>query len=112
MSEQVPPGGPAPLPPGPPTQPEPKVSEGSLLGGIGLAWAIMIGGSLLLGPLSIMLWPVPPLAIMATGVVLIIKGKARTGKGLLLGLASVVAVVVLLAAACFGLLFSSGFHAG
>lgn len=110
MSEQLPPAGPAPLPPepSPSATAKPQDSQGSLLGGIGLAWAIMVGGSLVVGPINVALWLVPPVAILIIAVVFMVNGKSRTGRGMLLGLASIVAVALLLVAACFGLLFSNG----
>jgi len=111
MSEQLPPSGPAPLPPDPPgsaAPPNPRDSQGSLLRGIGLAWAIMIGGSLIVGPINIAFWLAPPVAILIVAVLFLTNGRTRTGRGMLLGLASIVAVVLLLVAACFGLLMSGG----
>ena len=111
MSEPLPPADPTPIPPPQPPAPAqaPKPDDGgSLLGGIGMAWAIMIVGSLMVGPINIALWPLPPLAILIIGVVFMVNGKPRTGRGMLLGLASIVAVVLLLVAACFGLLMNGG----
>jgi hypothetical protein len=117
MSEQQPPAGPAPLPPDPPppgpaaTPSKPRDERGSLLGGIGIAWAVMVGGSIAIAQISVMLWPVPPVALLIWAVVAFSQGKTRTGQGMLLGLVSVIAVVLLLVAACFGLLYSgNGFH--
>jgi len=112
MSEQTPGTGPTAAPPVPPSKPPANNDQGSLWGGIGLAWLVMIGGELILSPKSFVLWPLPPLAILIWAVVLLVQGRrTRTGKGLLLGLASIVAVLALLVAACFGLLFSGGgFH--
>ena len=111
MSEQTPGSRPAPLPPRRPSGRPTPDDQGSLWGGIGLAWAVMIGGGVALGSLGIAfwLWLVPPVAIVVWAVVLLAQGRrTRTGKGLLLGLASIVAVVLLLVAACFGLLMSGG----
>ena len=110
-----------PQPPSPPRQPRNSApgepSGGSLAGGVGLAWAIMIVGeilavmtgnydTLLLGAV------LPPLAIVIGAFVLLGNGKSRTGKGMFLGLLSIVAVVILLVAACFGLAngISDNFH--
>jgi hypothetical protein len=116
MSEPLPPQGPAPVPPtstGPTPPAKPGDDRGSLLLGIGLAWAIMIGGSMVAGPIHYTLWPLPPVAILVVAIMLMINGKTRTGQGMLLGLLSIVAVILLLIAACFGLLWSGGgFHAG
>jgi hypothetical protein len=51
----------------------------------------------------------PPLAILVWGIVLLKGDKPRQGKGMLLGLLSITAVVLLLVAACFGLV-SNNFH--
>jgi len=99
---------PSPLPPLP-AGAEPY--RGSLALGVGLAWLIMIGGEILLVMLMSglrmgllgALW-LPPLAIVVTGVVMLRGDHARTGKGMLLGLLSIIAVLLLLVAACFGLM--------
>jgi len=94
-----------------PEQPEP--SRGSLATGVGLAWLVMLVGEMLVfmtgrlaGILGSML--LPPVVILVWGVVLLNGHKPRTGKGMLLGLLSIVAVLLLLVAACFGLM--SNFH--
>lgn len=102
MSEQQP--GPGPFAPDPSA---PK-KQGSLAGGIGLAWAVMVGGELVLGSLGVTYWLVPPIAVVVLAVVLLTQGQTRTGRGVLLGLASIVAVALLLVAACFGLVMSGG----
>lgn len=104
MSEQQPTQGPAPLPP---NRQAPKQPE-SLWSGIGMAWAVMVGGELALAKLGLVAWAVPPAAVVVWAVVLLARGRTRTGSGMLLGLASVVAVALLLVAACFGLLMSGG----
>ncbi|MBT2118474.1 hypothetical protein KK141_20075 [Dyella sp. LX-66] len=91
----------------PPAAPAPK-DQGSLWGGIGLAWAVMVGGEAVLFSAGLVAWVVPPVAIVVWAVVLLIQGRTRTGRGMLLGLASIVAVALLLVAACFGLLMSGG----
>ncbi|MGO4703183.1 hypothetical protein [Dyella sp. 2RAB6] len=107
MSEQQPGTGPTPRPPAPQ---EPK-NQGSLWGGVGLAWAVMVGGEVALFSLGLIAWAVPPAAIVVWAVVLLVQGRTRTGRGMLLGLASIVAVIALLVAACFGLFYGSGgFH--
>lgn len=104
-----------PLSPEPGIEAEPPKSEGSLAAGIGLAWAVMVLGEIVLGglgvsahPLFLGGWFVPPLVVVIWAISLINRGVRRTGKGMLLGLASVVAVVLLLVAACFGLLMMGG----
>jgi len=105
MSETNPPMPPVPAPEDPQA---PPASSGSLLAGVGLAWAIMVAGvglgcigdgigggfaGLLLALLVIIVWS----AVWIAGT------RRRTGLGMLLGLASIAAVVILLVAACFGL---------
>lgn len=92
-------------------------STGSLAAGVGLAWLIMLVGEILVvmtGNLGIILGGMllPPLAIVVWAVVLLNQGKSRTGKGMFLGLLSIVAVLVLLVAACFGIMSGIGnnFH--
>jgi hypothetical protein len=115
-------------PPGAPSKQPPGEDRGSLLTGFLLGWAVLIGSCTVLGTvwavLSAMLsnqadW-VPVLAgltallpIVATIALLIwfaAKGKTRTAAGVGLTFASLFAVVLLLVAACFGLLANTNFH--
>ncbi|KRE89146.1 hypothetical protein ASG87_06315 [Frateuria sp. Soil773] len=76
---------------------------------MGLAWLVMLLGELLVfvgGHLGGML--LPPVAIVVWAAILLGQGRSRTGKGMFLGLLSIVAVLLLLVAACFGLV--SNFH--
>lgn len=104
-----------PLSPEPGIEPEPPKSEGTLGAGIGLAWTVMVLGEIVLGglgvsahPLFLGGWFIPPLIVVIWAISLINRGVRRTGKGMLLGLASVVAVLLLLVAACFGLVIMGG----
>lgn len=107
-------------PPSLPPQPSetgdtPPPRQRSLAAGIGLAWLVMVGGEFLVlvsGRLSIIVGGIllPPAAILVWGIVLMLRGDLRLGKGLLLGLASILAVTLLLVAACFGLLSNLNFH--
>lgn len=109
---------PTSAPPPPPLPPAlDDASGGSLAAGVGLAWLIMLVGEVLVvmtgsvgGVLGGMF--APPLAIIVWAVVLLNRGKPRTGKGMFLGLLSIVAVLILLVAACFGLMSGIGnnFH--
>lgn len=110
--------------PNPPASPRSQaLNEGSIGLGIGLAWAVVLGGHLLTGIvlagvaslsrslasiLLMLLGVAPEVAVIIWGIVLITRGKQRTGLGMFLGLASMVAVVLLLVAACFGLVFFAG----
>ena len=103
----------APPPQPPPSGGEPASSRGSLAAGVGLAWLVMVVGEILVvmtGSLGAILGGIglPPLAAIVWAFVLLGQGKSRTGKGMFLGLLSVVAVLLLLVAACFGLM--SNFH--
>jgi hypothetical protein len=103
----------APPPTPPPSGGAPAPPGGSLAAGVGLAWLVMVVGELLVmltGSLGAILGGIglPPLAVIVWAFVLLGQGKSRTGKGMFLGLLSVIAVVLLLVAACFGLM--SNFH--
>src|SRR6185312_9570371 len=108
MRLEPPTSAPSPPPPLPPPPGNPESHRGSLALGVGLAWLIMVGGEILLVMVGLgmgrlgALW-LPPLAILAGGVVMLKGSHPRTGKGMLLGLLSIVAVLLLLVAACFGL---------
>jgi hypothetical protein len=104
---------PAPPPVPPPSGTEPGSPGGSLAAGVGLAWLVMVVGEILVlmtGSLGAILGGIglPPLAVIVWAFVLLGQGKSRTGKGMFLGLLSVIAVLLLLMAACFGLM--SHFH--
>lgn len=99
----------------------PLEDKGSLGAGIGLAWAIAVVGTPLCMTISaalttrfnesiVVLWLLPYVSIIAFAIWSYRKGKSRTGLGLMLGLLSMVAVALLLVAACFGML--SNFHGG
>lgn len=103
----------APPPTPPPSGGAPAPPGGSLAAGVGLAWLVMVVGELLVmltGSLGAILGGIglPPLVVIVWAFVLLSQGKSRTGKGMFLGLLSVIAVVLLLVAACFGLM--SNFH--
>ena len=96
-------------------EPQPPRSEGTLAAGIALAWAIMVLGEIAIGGLGVSAspfilwgWFIPPVVVVVYAMSLINRGVRRTGKGMLLGLASVFAVLLLLVAACFGLLMLGG----
>ena len=90
-------------------------SEGSRILGVILALAIMLGGNLVFMPLGTgsiidqFLATVPLLLLVATVIAstLVVKGKSKTGIGIFLGL---MAVILPLVVAGFGLIFFSGTH--
>ena len=87
------------------SEPEPRRGGGSVWGGIGIAWLIMVLGEVVILPTRALPFGLlPPAAILALGIFMLFGDNPRTGKGLLLGLASIFAVILLLVAACFGLL--------
>lgn len=108
MRLEPPTSAPSPPPPLPPPPGNPESHRGSLALGVGLAWLIMVGGEILLvmaglGMGRLGAFWLPPLAILVGGMVMLNGDHPRTGKGMLLGLLSIVAVLLLLVAACFGL---------
>ncbi|GLQ93667.1 hypothetical protein [Dyella acidisoli] len=97
----------------------PPEDKGSLGAGIGLAWGIAVVGTSVCMTIAtslvtrfsesvIVLWLLPYVFIIAFAIWSYRKGKTRTGLGLMLGLLSMVAVALLLVAACFGMM--SNFH--
>jgi hypothetical protein len=106
--------------------PDPR---GSLGKGIAIAWAVLIGGYVVIGSvigalvtttrqfdgdlanaLAIGAIFVPWLAMIALIIRYAAKNQPRTAAGIGVGMASIVGVVLLLIAACFGLLSSTNFH--
>lgn len=108
MSDQLPPGQDQS-----PTSDAANKSNGSLVAGIALAWAIMVGGGFLafalLSSLGAGVFTVPLGACVILAIVLIARGHSRTGAGILLGLLSMAAVLLLLIAACFGIMRGAHF---
>ena len=101
----------------PPPPDEARKRQGSIAGGIGLAWLIAIAGLIVsifwintFGwvPISLLVLLVI-IAIVLAAVGFYTRKKPRTGHGVLLGLVSIVAIVLLLVAACFGLLTAADF---
>ena len=92
--------------------------------GVGIAWAIKVVGGILLALIGIgamqlvhgAVWPllalslVPLLASVALAVWMIVKGRRRTGIGILIGIGTIWAVQLLLVAACFGIVLMSLGH--
>ena len=138
MNEPLPPPLPGSAPP--PTPPEPyrpprspvaeKNPKGSLLKGLVLGWVVVVGGYLVLGAIAaglgslgafdssnsagemllVLLGAAPWLGLIAWLVYYAAQGETRTAAGFALAIASMVAVAVLLVAACFALLSGANFH--
>ncbi len=96
-----------------------------MLAGFFIGWGVLIGGSLIAGmlmaltaglfgftrgmtALSWMFGMLPQAALIAALVWAFVNGKTRTGLGILAAIGSMIALVILLVAACFGLMASSG----
>lgn len=99
--------------------------RGSLLLGVACAWGLLIGGyavvagcaAVLAGmpgsiddATAIFLGLLPWLGMLALIVWFAVHGRSRSAIGVAVGIASIIAVVLLLVAACFGLLSSGGWH--
>ena len=111
-----------PLPPRPP----PSDPRGSLGLGVALAWACLIAGytfcGFVLGAISelqmgegalglvVLVALLPWAAMIALIVWMASRGQTRTAKGIGVGIASILGVLLLLVAACFGLLSTANFH--
>lgn len=108
--------------------PPPADERGSRMSGFLLAWGALIGGYVvafsLMGAIAgsggggsdaevavlILIGVAPWLLIIGLIIYFASKGKTQTAKGVALGLASIVALLVLLAAACFTLLSNTTFR--
>jgi len=86
-------------------------AKGSFAAGFGLGWLIMIGsvilGAVLLaanaGALLQFLFPGTLGVLAASAIGFAIKGRGRVAKGVVAAFGSLIALVLLLMAACFGL---------
>jgi|KBSMisStandDraft_5_1062788.scaffolds.fasta_scaffold16906_4 hypothetical protein len=118
-----------PVEPGPsnPQAADPK--NGSLGAGIALAWACLIAGYFIVGVMSsivfsvlngansgfgaliaILLFLLPWVAMIWLIVHFRKTNQPRTALGIGVGIASIIGVLLLLVAACFGLLSNTNFH--
>lgn len=111
-----------PIPSANPQQPDPR---GSRWLGFGLFWLMLVGGGLVSGILASVvstLFPygaagpvlalaglLPWIAPLVLAIWYANKGKTRTAQGIAFGFLSLLAVGLLLVAACFGILALGGF---
>jgi len=118
---------PQPGQPAPPLPP-PAGDPGSLGAGIALAWACLIGGYIIAVPLvstivvglnrsggdpvafALLIALLPWVAMIGLAIYFSKTNRPRTAKGVLVGIASILGVGLLLAAACFGILSTMSFH--
>ena len=117
-----------PTQPAPPTQPNANPG-GSLGSGIAIAWACLIGGYIVVSVLASGIFRVingvnsdlgvilaalmcllPWIVMIALIVHFAKKNQSRTALGIGVGIASIIGVLLLLVAACFGLLSNTNFH--
>jgi len=116
--------------PAPTTANKANVDKGSILAGFFIGWGLMIGGGILTGIIASFLSMVIgynnsflpflsmcafliPIIILIAGMVWFGKnGKSKTVKGIVAAIISLIALVLLLVAACFGIfaMNGSGFH--
>ncbi|HZX90715.1 MAG TPA: hypothetical protein VFE67_08735 [Rudaea sp.] len=118
-----------PAQPGPSTPQTADPKNGSLGAGIALAWACLIAGYFVVGALSSVVFSVLNGANSGFGAMLAIllfllpwaamiwlivhfrkTNQPRTALGIGVGIASIIGVLLLLVAACFGLLSNTNFH--
>ena len=118
-----------PLPPAPPPAgPQPPDPRGSLGLGVVIAWACLIGGYFLVGVfvsalaglvrggsdfvtlIALLACLAPWIAMLVFAIRFAQQGKPRTALGIGVGFASILGVLLLLVAACFGILSTTSFH--
>jgi hypothetical protein len=97
-------------------RPPAQQRQGSLLLGVACAWGMLIGGyALAIGLLNIgngndaaitLLLALPWLGMLALIVWFATTGRPRSALGVVVGIGTIIAVALLLVAACFGLLAS------
>ncbi len=98
-----------------------RAGRGSLLAGVACAWALLIFGyAIVVGAFNAfdgidsgtgtLLLALPWLGMIGLMVWFAANGRPRSALGVLLGIGTIVAVALLLVAACFGLLSSGGWH--
>ncbi len=79
--------------------------EGSIGRGIGIYFAVIVAGLLIL-PMKLLALFLP----LLFGIWFRIKGNTETAKGIWLGFAIFSGLALLLVAACFGIMAPNGFH--
>lgn len=107
--ENVPP--PPPLPPPDPIEASPPSPRtGSIILGFVLGWLIVVIGYMSIVALhTISAFWLPEVAAVAVGIFFAVTGKLRTAAGIFIALGTMVALVLLLVAACFGMTSNGGF---
>ena len=111
---------PRPEPPAwtPPSQQPPDKTSGSIWLGFGLAWLVVVGGPLVAavligassgGESALTLLALPWLGAIGLFIGYLAKGRPRTAIGLAIGVGTILAIALLLVAACFSL-FATSFH--
>ena len=105
--------------------PPSNADKGTMLSGFFIGWGVLIAASMLTGLLMTLFTRLPQFAmsfmgmswlttllpqgaLIAAMVWAFSKGKTRTGLGILAAIGSMIALALLLVAACFGLLASNG----
>jgi hypothetical protein len=100
----------------------PTDPRGSLMLGVGIAWATLVGGyvaaAVLMTALAnssndaliVLLVALPWLGMIGWIIYFAMREKPRTAIGVVIGIVSIIAVTLLLIAACFGIFAASGWH--
>jgi len=124
----TPPPSPAPPSGAPPAGAPAPDPRGSLGLGVVIAWACLIGGYFVVGVIASAAFSVfgggsdfavivallaclaPWIAMLVFAIRFAQHGKPRTAMGIGVGFASIIGVLLLLVAACFGILSGTNFH--
>ena len=98
---------------------------GSIWVGFGIGWLVFVLGHAVIwtfwmamysrlsrvpDALMILIWLAPWLTMLGLAVMFSVQGKSRIGVGIALAVASILGLLLLLVAACFGLFAFSGWH--
>src|SRR5215475_11322113 len=111
-----------------PASPPASSADGSLALGIVIAWACLIGGYFVVGVfisaiaglvrggsdfvtlIALLSALAPWIAMLVLAIWFAKKGERRTALGIGVGFASILGILLLLVAACFGILSGTNFH--
>ncbi|MEO8802926.1 MAG: hypothetical protein ABI304_07260 [Rudaea sp.] len=106
----VPPGSSPPSPPNSDDVVIPGPGKGSIVLGFVLGWVIVVGGQFLMITLrTSTAFLLPEAVLLAVAIYFAVTGKTRTAAGIFIAFGTMIALALLLVAACFGMMSNGGF---